>query len=62
MTLDTNSSVDICALLAIYTTYSDNSLPMLQDNLLVLSSRVKNPKRRRRTDNSSQNIIKELPP
>jgi len=32
MTYDTNSAVEICALLANYTTYSDNSLPMYRTN------------------------------
>jgi len=31
----------ICALLGCYTAYSGNSLPTFQDNLSVLSSRVK---------------------
>lgn len=61
MTYDTNSTVEICAFLGNYATYSDNSLPMLQDKLSVPSSRVKNPKRRRWTDKLSQNVSKELP-
>lgn len=61
MTYDINSAVEICAFLGNYTTYSDNSLPMLQDKLSVPSSRLKNLKRRRGTNKLSQNVGKELP-
>jgi hypothetical protein len=42
----TQLSCKICTLLRYYTTYSGNSLLMLQYNLSVPSSRVKNSKRR----------------
>ena len=60
-TYDTNSTVEIRALFGNYATYSDSSLPMLQDKLSVPSSRVKNMKIRRWTDKLSQNVGKELP-
>jgi hypothetical protein len=37
MTYDTNSTVEMCVLLANYAKYSDNSLPMLWDTQSVPS-------------------------
>jgi len=36
---------EICCLLGFYAASSGNSLPAFRDNLLVPSSRIKNPKR-----------------
>jgi hypothetical protein len=38
---------EICALLGNYAANSGNSLPTFRDNLMISSSRVKNPRRKR---------------
>ena len=37
---------EICTILVYYVAYSDNSVPMFQDNLLVPPSRVKKAKKK----------------
>jgi hypothetical protein len=54
---------EICALLGYYTASNDNPLPTFRDNVLVPSSRVKIPRRRKKdgTDTFSRNVGKGLP-
>jgi hypothetical protein len=59
---------EICALVGYFTASCGNCLPTLQDNVLVLSSRVKKSKEKINfltfedgTDMLSQNISKKLP-